>query len=207
MRAALPAWRHAVLPLLAAALLAACASSKPERFHSLLASELAAPAAPAGTPTIQLHVLPVNVPPLVDQPQWVLRAPDDSLVVLEQERWAAPLRDELRSALAERLAARWGALDIAKLPQAGPDVWQLRVEVQRFESLPGREARIDSTWALLPPGKAPALVCRSTQRESVAEAGVLALAAAHRRGVAQLADEIGQRLVALQRGERVSCGG
>jgi hypothetical protein len=42
-------------------------------------------------------------------------------------------------------------------------------------------------------------------RESVADAGVLALAAAHRRNVARLADEIGKRLQAMQRGERVAC--
>ena len=205
MRPGMDRWRRLALVLLAGAWLGACSSSKPERFHSLLASELPAAAAKAGVPTIVVDVLPVSVPPLVDQPQFVLRAADDSLVVLEQERWAAPLRDELRSALLEQLVARWGAVDARSLPQAGASVWQLRVDVQRFESLPAREARIDSNWSLLPPRNAAPLACRSALRESVADAGVLGLAAAHRRNVAKLADEIGKRLQAMQRGERVAC--
>ena len=64
-----------------------------------------------------VDVLPVSVPPQVDQPQWLVRAPDDSLQMLEQERWAAPLRDEIRSAVAERLIARWGAVDLRSLAQ------------------------------------------------------------------------------------------
>jgi uncharacterized lipoprotein YmbA len=194
-----------VIALLAASLLAACSAPKPERFHSLLASELAAPAAPAGGQTIVVDVLPVSVPPLVDQPQWVVRAADDTLQVLEQERWAAPLREELRSALVERLVARWAAVNAQTLPQPAASVWRVRLDLQRFESLPGREARIEGTWSLLPPRNASALVCRSTLRESVGDGGAPALAAAHRQLVARLADEIGQRLQALQRGETLSC--
>lgn len=198
--------RVGVLALLAGGLLAGCGTPQPERFHSLLASELAAPAPPPGVATSFIDMLPVTLPPLVDQPQWVLRAADDSLAVLEQERWAAPLREELRSALGERLASRWGAVDVRTLAQPAADVWRVRVDVQRFESLPAREARIESTWSLLPPQRdAAALVCRSVVREGVAEGGVLALAAAHRRGVARLGDEIGKRLVALQRGEAAVC--
>jgi uncharacterized lipoprotein YmbA len=197
-----------LLAIVAGTLVAACSTPKPERFHSLLASELAAPQAAAGAAAPGfVDVLPVTVPPLVDQPQWVLRAADDSLQVLEQERWAAPLREELRSALLERLVSRWAAVDVRTLPQPTANVWRVRVDVQRFESLPSREARIESIWSLLPPqSNATALVCRSSVRESVAEAGVLALAAAHRRAVARLADDIGKRLVALQRGERAVCG-
>ena len=192
--------------MVAGGLLGACSAPKPDRFHSLLASELAVPAPPAGVAPSFVDVLPVTLPPLVDQPQWVLRAADDSLLVLEHERWAAPLREELRGALLERLTSRWAAVDVRTLPQPAANVWRVRVDVQRFESLPAREARIESSWSLLPPQRnAAALVCRSTLRESVGEGGVLALAAAHRRVVAKLGDEIGTRLVALQRGEAVGC--
>ena len=194
-----------LVPLLAAVLVAACSASKPERFYSLLSSEPPALVAPAGLQTVVVDVLPVGVPPLVDQPQWVVRASDDTLQVLEQERWAAPLREELRSALAEQLTARWAAVNMQTLPQPAASVWRLRLDLQRFESVPGREARIDGVWSLLPPRNAAALVCRSTLREAVGDGGVPALAAAHRRLVARLADEIGQRLQALQRGEAARC--
>src|SRR5206468_173629 len=123
--------RHRALPLLVPLLVAllpvACSAPKLERFHSLLASESPAATAPAGLQTVVVDVLPVGVPPLVDQPQWVVRAPDDTLQVLELERWAAPLREELRSALAEQLAARWAAVNMQTLPQPSASVWRLRL--------------------------------------------------------------------------------
>ena len=192
--------------VLACALLASCAASKPDRFHTLLASDAPAPVSAPNSNPIPIDVLPVSVPAYDDQPQWVLRAADDSLIVLEQERWAAPLREELRIALAERLVARWGAADARTLARPAATTWQVRVDVQRFESIPGREARIDSLWSLSSSARASvALSCRSSIREGASDGGVPALAAAHRRAVARLADEIGGRLQALQRGEAPAC--
>jgi len=192
--------------LLACALLASCAASKPDRFHTLLASDAPAPVPAPGANPIAIDVLPVGVPAYADQPQWVLRAADDSLIVLEQERWAAPLREELRSALTERLVARWGAVDARTLARAAATTWQVRVDVRRFESIPGREARVDSVWSLASSARAAVtLSCRSSIRESASDGGVPPLAAAHRRAVARLADEIGQRLQTLQRGEPAAC--
>ena len=197
------------LVLTGCALVAACASTAPDRFHSLSASELPAPAAAAnGGERIVVDVAPVGVPPLVDAPEWVLRGPDDSLVVLEHERWAAPLRDELRSAVTERLVARWNVSDAHLLPLPAAAVWRVRVDLQRFETVPGREVRIDGVWSLLRPQPAnSAMVCRITLAESVAETGIHALAAAHRRNVARLADQIGQALQTSQRGQTAACPG
>jgi uncharacterized lipoprotein YmbA len=208
-----PSRRRHRLAALAALLLAACSAPKPERFHSLLASVRPSASAPsasapfANAPVI-IDVLPVSVPPLVDQPQWVVRAADDTLQVLEQERWAAPLREELRSALAEQLVARWGAVNLQTLPQPASTVWRVRVDVQRFESMASGETRLESTWSVLPPQRdAKALVCTSSLRESAADPGAPALAAAHRRALVRLADAIGQNLAAMQKGEAGRCDG
>ncbi len=77
-----------------------------------------------------------------------MRLPDDSLAVLEQERWASPLRDELREALLEQLASGYGAVD-SRAAVAGPGApVRIAVDVRRFESLPGREARSEGSWTL-----------------------------------------------------------
>jgi len=150
-------------------------------------------------------VLPVSVPAQVDHAQWVVRQPDDSLLMLEQDRWAAPLPDELRGAIVDRLGTQWGAVDVRSVALPATPAWRLRVDVQRFESIPGREARIEGTWSLSSSPSssssqrsATPLVCRSALREAVNGSDVAALAAAHRRAVVRLADEIGQRLKALQ---------
>ena len=195
--------RLAVALVLGAVVLGGCSSSKlPERFHTLLPAQRAA--ATAVSAPIYVDVLPVKVPEQVDHAQWVVRQPDDSLLLLEQDRWAAPLPDEIRGALVERLNAQWGAIDVRSVALPQPAVWRIRVDVQRFESIPGREARIEGTWSLSLPSSVQregvTLVCRSVLREDPGGGGVASLAAAHRNAVVRLADEIGKRLKALQSG-------
>lgn len=195
-----------VAAVVVAALAGGCASPKPERFHTLLASEpaaapVAASASAAASAPIYIDVLPVNVPAQVDHAQWVLRQGDDSLLLLEQERWAAPLRDELRGAVVARLTSKWGAIDVRGVAMPVGPLWRVRLNVQRFESWPGREARIEATWSLSSSQRdAPVVVCRDAASEGAAGADVPALAAAHRRALTRLADRIGERLKALAAG-------
>jgi uncharacterized lipoprotein YmbA len=174
-------------------LVSACATNTPpERFHTLLPAEHEAAA--AVTPLIAIDMARVSVPAQVDHPQWAVRQPDGSLRLLEQERWAAPLADELRAALVDRLAVRWGVMDVRGLGPARA-AWRVRVEVERFESMPQREARLEAAWSVSPAtGDGPAMVCHTALTEAVHEGGAPALAQAHQRAAQRLADEIGERV-------------
>ena len=199
-----------------ACLLVACAAAPPVRFHSLLPLDAPEREATAGAGFV-VTLAPVSVPPQVDQPQWLLRAGDGTLMLLERERWASPLRSELRAALLDRWLSHWGAAESPPAPQAGAASaasattpaafagWRVVVDVTRFESLPGREVRLDSRWSARP-GQAGAssVNCRSLIRESVGE-GTLALADGHRRALTRLADDVARHLAALQRGESPAC--
>jgi uncharacterized lipoprotein YmbA len=191
-------------PLLALAmvLLGACSSTPAPRFHSLLSTQ-AAPVEAVSSVPLPLDHGPVSVPAAVDQQQWVVRLPDDSLRILEQEQWVAPLRDELRAALFDRLARRYGAVDVRSAP--APEFVRLKVDVQRFESMAAREVWVEAVWtaSASTKGSAP-LVCRSSVREPV-QGDAAALATAHRRAANALADLIGQRLIALYNGAGVRC--
>ena len=180
--------------LLAAAVLAGCSTPDAPRFHSLLetprADAASAPAGRADGPVIDLAA--VSVPTSVEQPQFLLRMPDGSLRVLEQERWVAPVRDELRAALFDRWAQRLQAVD-ARL-QPAREAWQVTVDVQRFESVPGQGVWIEADWSVRAAGpRAEARACRSRLHEA-ATGDVAALAAAHRRAVARLADQVAAKM-------------
>ena len=187
---------------LAMAFVAGCASTPATRYHSLLSTD-AASARDAGLPPLPVHLAAVRVPASVDQQQWVVRLGDDSLRVLEGEQWVSPLRDELHAALFERLAQRYAAVDARSVP--GQPALRVTVEVQRFESIAGKEVWLDSLWSAQADGaKTVALLCRSSLREPAA--GELpALAAAHRRAVVRLADQIGSQLLALANGAGTRC--
>lgn len=201
--------RRALLAASLAALLAGCASGPPVRLYTLVSAADAAEPAPAAAALASAPPLPVNlrvasVPLQVDQPQWLVRLPDDTLQLLEQERWAAPLRDELRAALLQVLAARFGVVDAREAGAARDAAWRVRIDVTRFESLPGREARLEVGWVLQAPGvDTPRLTCRAAIREPVG-AGAPALAEGHRRAAAVLADAIGR---ALRSGSLTACPG
>jgi len=191
-----------LLSLVALVLLGGCASTPAPRYHSLLATG-ATPAREASLPPLPIDLAPVGVPAAVDQPQWVVRLPDDTLRILEQEQWVSPLRAELRAALFERLAQRFAAVDVRTAPSA--QAVRVKVDVQRFESIAGREVWLDSVWsAQADVGKAQALVCHSSVHES-APGDLTALAAAHRRAVMRLADQIGTQLLALANGAGARC--
>ena len=193
-----------LLPMVLALALGACATPPPLRLHSLMPEAVSAADSPGPPLTIQLG--PVLVPAQVDQPQWLVRLPDGTLALLDNERWASPLRDELRAALRETLARRWGVQDAAGAVTAAA-AWRVNLELLRLDSTPAREARLDAQWAIAAmrpaAGQAP-LGCRATLRQAVG-AGTVALADGHRRIVARLADQIGRQVRALSRGEAPAC--
>jgi len=188
-----------------ATLLALCAcstSAPPTRLHSLMPAEPTPREAPPGRGPVFVALEPIRLPAQVDQPQWLVRLPDDSLASLEQERWASPLRDELRQALLEQLAARFGVVEgRSAAPQAAAPV-RVALELRRFDSIPGREARIEADWTVS--GMAAPLRCSLLLREP-APGAMVELAGAHRRAVARLAGAIGASLLAAPPATSPAC--
>ena len=189
---------------LAALVLAACGTLPPTHFHSLMPTEIAARSGTPAAAGVAVVLEPVRVPANVDQPQWLVQLGDDSLAVLEQERWASLLRDEFRQALLEELIIGQGAVEARTQPGAGAASVRVAIDVRRFDSLPGREARIQGTWTITGADARSASRCEWLIREPAA-GSFPALAAAHRRAVARLGAAIGQALGRGRRGEAASC--
>ncbi|HEX7916513.1 PqiC family protein [Rudaea sp.] len=173
----------------AALLLGACTSSVPTRYHSLLdaSAEAIAAASPA---SFLIDVQPVGIPAQVDRPQLVVRDGGDVLP-LEQERWIAPLADEVRAALSADLSRELATTDVAGQPRP-PDarVLGIKVELRRFESVPGAYAAIDAVWSLsVNDAKSSPQVCASSAREPAGQ-GYDELVRAHRLTLAAIASRI-----------------
>ena len=185
------------------ALLAGCGSVPPPRYHTLMPAPASTARPPAPPGSLAWEVLPVAIPAGVDQPQWVVQTVDGSLAVLEQERWIAPLGEEIRAAVADRLTQDVGA------PALSPESrkrWRIRIDVHRFDSAPGREARLEATWTLSSDADAAAaLRCRGEFVQALAAGGYLALAKGHQQAVTTLADAIANELKALNAGQTASC--
>jgi uncharacterized protein len=174
--------------------LGACGSAPPTRLHSLLpAPEARASETASLQDSPRWELLPVSVPAQLDQAPWVVRSADDTLQVLEHDRWVAPLADELHSALVWRIGNALAASG-ATARAAAPGLWRIRLDVQRFDALLGRFSRIEAQWSVQrSDAAAPAQRCRAIITEP-AQAGLPAMAAAHRAALAQLADRVAASL-------------
>jgi uncharacterized protein len=162
--------------LIALALLLGACRSDPIHYHTL------SPVNPAGEARLgaDIQIEQLSVPPQVDRTQMVVRQGESGLAILETEWWGSSLADELRSSLDEQLS------------NPGTPKRLLRVEVQRFDSIPGRYARMDVQWRLRTLGSdAQALTCRSSL-QTPATGSIDDLVKGHQNNVRRFVDLVGQ---------------
>jgi uncharacterized lipoprotein YmbA len=172
------------LPLLL--VLAACSSPPRERFYTLDAPE--PPAAAQGAPSIAVG--PVSVPDLVDRPQIVVRGGPNQVHIVEQARWAEPLRSAIARVVAANLATVLGGRVAAS--RNGEADYRVTLDVQRFDS--GDDAAlIDAAWTVVAKGGARR-AGRSVAREKVQRKEYDALAAGHSAALASISKEIAEAI-------------
>lgn len=178
---------------IAALLLGGCASAPQESFYTLtpatppaLAQNRAAPAA------YSIAVGPVHVPEIVDRPQLVVRKGANQVELLEQHRWAQPLRAEIAQAIAAGMAARLPQARVAFDNDAASRNadYRISMDVKRFEALPGEAALVQTIWTVRANADTAPVVSQSTVRAPVRGGGYDALAAAFGRALAQVSGEI-----------------
>ncbi|WP_176041911.1 PqiC family protein [Burkholderia stabilis] len=129
--------------------LTACASN-PVHYYTLVSPAASATATTAhGTAPLAINVLPVGIPAQLDQQQMVVRSGTGTAVILDNERWVAPLGDELRAALSSALVEQLGARNVTGLPRpSNQTVMSIRTQVRRFDAWPGRMAQFEADWAV-----------------------------------------------------------
>lgn len=162
-------------------------TAAPVRYHTLLAP-VAAPDTSQRAPLL-IEVLPVGVPALLDRPQWVVRQGDSGVTVLDGERWAGPLSEELRAALSSQLVRRLGTRDIAGLPASTSfPVMRIKLQIRRLDAWLGQRVQLDADWSLgyaIAPARK--YLIRHGQFSEAAPGGYAELAQAQQRIVARLA--------------------
>lgn len=162
--------------LLGLALLLAACRSDPIHYHTLIPQQ----PVPANGADILLER--ISVPPQVDRPQVVVRQGNSGLAILETEWWGASLADELQNALANQFATS------STPPRLG-----LRVDVQRFDSVPGQYALFDARWRLRSAADngATMLNCRSVI-QTPSGASIDELVLAHQQNLKRFTELVSQ---------------
>lgn len=175
--------------------LVACGSSpKPALYTLTDALQQASPTRPG----LRVAVMPTGVPELFDRPQLVIRREVSRVQVLEQQRWAEPLRYEISRRLATDLALRLDSSGVIALPEdvqsLDPD-YRVLLDVQHIDAAQDRLG-VDVAWRLVA-RNGKVRHGRSVHVESVETSGndrYVALVSAYRRVFARVADDVAAAL-------------
>ncbi|WP_211461382.1 PqiC family protein [Collimonas silvisoli] len=187
--------------LLAAAVLAGCASPEP-RYYTLASAPMVGAAAPTTIQSkepLSIEVPPVRVPERLNRSNLVLGNGHGKLRLMELDRWSAPLPDELRDALSQRLQTSLGAVDTYHQGRSGgTPVYRVTVEVARMDAELGARAGAIINWTVqrFPDRKATS---GRTQGELPTPGEVDSVVAAYRQMTVNTADDIAAAIHTLQR--------
>lgn len=94
---------------------------------------------------------PIKLTQVLDRPQIIIRQSDNEIRVLDLDRWAEPLHENLTRVLIDNLAALLSTQSVIRFPPAGSltFAYQVLMEVSRFDGKPGDEVVLQARWAIL----------------------------------------------------------
>jgi uncharacterized lipoprotein YmbA len=187
--------------LIAAALLAGCASTAPQYYSLAEAAPAAHAPAAGGSAPVFIELAPLAMPERFARPQLVVRqkgaAEGPQVDILEEHRWSSSFENELRDALSSGIAGRLGAVDATRggSPRGQP-VMRIAVQLRQFDAVQGSRVDASFSWSLRRSDQAPSLACQLSLSEPVEGGGIDALARGTQRATAKLADAIARSVTA-----------
>ena len=176
----------------------ACASSPPVHFYTLSME------ASGNQPLVnvakdpRIMVGPVSIPDVVDRPQIVVRSGPNRVSLVDDHRWAEPLKSEVTRVIAKNIGRLVGSSRVWAHPEnAGGSLdYRVLVAIQLFESTPGHDVVIDALWTVqaLPQEGSPPKTGRSRVEESISGQGYEAVVAAHSRAIGVVSRDISEAI-------------
>lgn len=132
---------------------AGCARTQQSRFYVLTAvADVTAtiPENPSQSGKT-IGIGPVEIPSQLDRPQIVTMMGTNQLHLAEFERWAAPLKENISSVIAENLSSMLPGDQVYAFPwrNVKPFQYQAIIRIQRFDVVPGETVTLDTRWIIL----------------------------------------------------------
>lgn len=187
-----------------ALLVAGCASTPPDHFYTLSGREgttIYHPSAAEAAP-FYIEVADTTIPDNVARLPMVLDMGDGRVSVVEHRRWVAPLSTEISQAVSDYLTRSLHTIDVYRSATADRlPVYRVSMNVRRFVSVPSQSTAIDMVWTVRrrepqDTRETPVVTCRSVVTEQIG-AGYDAIAQGHRKGLQQIAADIGGVITTL----------
>jgi uncharacterized protein len=146
---------------------------------------------PASESTLAIDVRVVHTPPQLSRAELMVRTGPTEVALLENERWASPLNDEIKNALRLELQRRLARMTGMR---AAFTKLTLDIDVQQLEAELGRYVLIEASWsAMLSPAGQPNGARMTTctfQADKKIHTGYAGIVEGYQREIAALADAI-----------------
>jgi uncharacterized protein len=165
-------------------------TSAPVRYYTLTPS--LDKTVPASETSLAIDVRIVHTPAQLNRAELMVRTGPTEVTLLENERWASPLNDEIKDALRLELQRRLGRMAGLRPVFAG---LTLDIDVQRLEAALGRHALLEASWSatLSTTGQRSTGVRATTctfQADEKIHAGYAGIVEGYQREIAALAEAI-----------------
>ena len=180
-------------------------TSAPVRYYTLTPPPVKP--SPASETTFPIDVRVVHTPPQLNRSELMARTGPTEVTLLENERWASPVNDEIKEAVRLELQRRLGGMTGLR---AAFTKLTLEIDVQRLEAELGRYALLEASWranlsgAGQPPGAARVTTCTFRADEEI-HSGYAGLVDGYQREIAALADAVVAVLTSPASGSDASC--
>jgi uncharacterized lipoprotein YmbA len=162
---------------------------------------------PASETILAIDVQVVHIPPQLNRADLMVRTGPTEVTLLENERWASPVNDEIKEALRLELQRRLGRM--TGLRPAFTKL-TLDIDVQHLEAELGRYALLEASWSATLSATdqrsngARATTCTFQADEKI-RAGYAGIVEGYQREIAALADAIVAALTSLASGTDAGC--
>jgi uncharacterized lipoprotein YmbA len=165
-------------------------SSAPVRYYTLTPPP--DKTLPALETTLPIDVRIVHIPPQLHRSEVMVRTGTTEVTLLENERWASPVNDEIKDAVRLELQRRLG-----RMTGLRPALTKLTldIDVQHLEAELGRFALLEVSWSATlsvtgPPSTGARATTCTFQADEKIHSGYAGMVEGYQREIAALADAI-----------------
>lgn len=183
-----------------AAVFAGCTAS-PVHYHTLMPTKPLVERSPRPPADFVLNVMPVTVPPSLDQAFLAIRRGKTEIAFLDDERWASPLASEIRAALSAALSAGLQTEDVAGLaPGSAQRIATVKIEIRRLDVWPGNRVELRAAWRVtFSDRKQSALTCVTELQQPTRATDYGGIVQDQQAVILQLADVIEAKVLGFER--------